>query len=152
MYTLRKFNDPILKQKCVPLTVGDDLSFLRDMKRMCVENRGAGLAAPQIGLLHRAFVMFPGRDGKGMCVSLVNPVVVETGDATLWSEEACLSYPGVKVLVQRHRDLVVEYYDWRWRKQRGRFSCWEARIVQHEMDHLNGVCVVGDEWRRLSGE
>jgi peptide deformylase len=152
---IRKFNDPALKAVCEALCPGDDLSFIDAMRIACHDFRGVGLAAPQIGVLKRAVFIMP--TGKGRCYSLINPRIVRHSERMISDEEGCLSYPGVLATVERYEWVEVEHVDRthqhgsssssRWPVTVSYFSGREARIVQHELDHLDGICRVGDTWR-----
>lgn len=143
---LKRWGDPALSIKCVPITDADDLSFFNTMSKVCRDYNGAGLAAPQIGVLKRAVLIMP--TGAGRNYKMLNPVIVETSKETDVSGEGCLSYPGIIAQVKRHVWIVCEYLDWQRRPARQRMTGWEARIVQHELDHLDGKCEVGDAWER----
>ncbi len=140
---IRKYGDPILKEKCLPIERGEDLNWLQELRTLCARHNGAGLAAPQIGILKRAFVVMP--LGHGRNFFMINPTIVRmSGEEE--GPEGCLSYPGVWCQVKRATGIVVKYYDWTWRQREDMFVSFEARIIQHEYDHLDGVCHVGDQW------
>ena len=113
------------------------------------ENRGVGLAANQVGLLKRVIV-FDDRTHTGAKV-LYNPVIVDTSEAVDYAEEGCLSYPGVQALVKRHKQITVRSRDAFWHEVDHIYRGFAARIVQHEIDHLDAICRVGDEWRKRKG-
>lgn len=143
---LRKHNDPALSTVCEPLQLGDDLSFLADMREVCERENGVGLAAPQIGVLKRAVYIWPNRKG-GLSLYMLNPTIVARSITTATESEGCLSYPGVWTPVERHLGVTVEYADLDFVTKRCAFSYYAARVVQHEIEHLDGVCRVGDAWR-----
>jgi peptide deformylase len=142
---LRKFDDPILKTVCEPVKPGDDLGFLRDMRKVCNYAGGIGLAAPQIGVAKRAVFIWPGQAGMGYF--MLNPVIVGCGGFQLSKDEGCLSYPGVRVNVKRYGEVRVTFLDDRMQHRHKTVRGHEAVIVQHEIDHLDGACRVGDAWR-----
>lgn len=145
--TIRTFDDPILKQTCAPIEPGDDLSFTEDMRRVCRELEGAGLAAPQVGVAKRVVLIRP-RGKGGESLFMVNPVIMMRSKQTNKFREGCLSYPKIYAMVERHNEVTVMFYDVEESKLHSRqFSMWEARVVQHEIDHLDGICKVGDAWR-----
>jgi peptide deformylase len=137
---IRTFDDPILSIKCANVERGDDLSWLSQLGHICQAfPNGVGLAAPQAGIAKRAVYIFNGRkDGYFM----VNPVIKERSEQTVKGEEGCLSYPGVKADVYRHVWVIVEYYTHDWEKVTRKVDGFEAVIIQHELDHLDGVCRV----------
>lgn len=136
-----------LLQKAEPVTVFDDAlrQTLEDMAETMYVERGIGLAAPQVGLSKRIFVMdVPGEDedtpGSGL-LALINPEIVAKEGTILW-EEGCLSFPSITAEVKRAQKLTLRYQD--------AFGAWQEReaeeleavCIQHELDHLNGVTFV----------
>ena len=143
-----KFDAPELSLYCIDISSGYDLSFVSEMKKViCTTANGAGLAASQIGYLYRVCVLRPDPYQNVLKV-LINPHVKETSVDLEDGEEGCLSYPGVVCKVDRYREIEVEYLDEHFIKHRYKFKGFMARVVQHEMDHMNGICKVGEEWKR----
>jgi peptide deformylase len=99
---------------------------------------GVGLAANQIGHSKRVILISPAAKADEITV-MNNPVIVNHGKDVVQEEEACLSYPGVKSIVGRYRVIDVEYYDMSWNKIKETYKGFAARIIQHEIDHLNGL-------------
>ena len=139
---IRQFGDPVLRLEAKEVEAFDgDLERLVDrMKHLMVDANGVGLAATQIGILRRVFVMQP--DPEEDPVALVNPRIVERGDETEVDDEGCLSLQGVIVPVERSAELTVEALDERGRDVRLELLGRPARVVQHELDHLDGVLIV----------
>jgi peptide deformylase len=129
--------------------IDDDLRRL--VERMFVlmhDAQGVGLAATQVGVLRRLFVFQPDEDGPR---AIVNPVIVARGDETEIDEEGCLSLQGVRVPVERATTLTLEGKDEHGVDVRLEFDAYAARIVQHELDHLDGVLIIDrtdDEHRK----
>jgi peptide deformylase len=97
------------------------------------EHKGLGLAANQIGIPYSVFVM------EGMIpLAMFNPSYVPVGDETETIEEGCLSYPGLMVKVKRHKIVDVTYQDTNGESKTLRLNGLSARVVQHEMEHLEG--------------
>lgn len=142
---IRKWDDPALHAECEPLRPGDDLSFLRDMRKACQFADGVGLGAPQIGVLKRAVFLWPGQAGYGRF--LLNPAIVAASPEKVTGKEGCLSFPGFTADVERHAWVQVAYHDERFTHHLEVFRDFHAVIAQHEIDHTNGVCRVGDAWR-----
>lgn len=142
--TIRQFNDPILKVVCEPIAPGEDLSWLKDLERACYENDGAGLAAPQIGIAKRAVFI---RYGKEHGLVLINPVLSCLSSTVATESEGCLSYPRFFTPVPRHTSVFCGWTMPNGKNGGRRFDLHEARVLQHEVDHLNGICLVGDAWR-----
>jgi peptide deformylase len=102
------------------------------------ENGGAGLAAPQVGVPYRLFVM----GGHSLVKNRVcfNPEILDTcGSKRATEVEGCLSYPGLKVPVKRHKKIKVAYQTASGERHIRTLRNWEARVFQHELDHLNGI-------------
>jgi peptide deformylase len=140
---IRLLGDPILRRKAREVETFDDglRELVRDMFHTMVAAEGAGLAAPQIGLSMRVLVADDGRsspEGIGR-LALVNPVITELGDDLEREQEGCLSIPGVSELVRRPGRVVVEGFDPEGAPVRVEAEGLMSRILQHEVDHLDGV-------------
>lgn len=141
-----KHDHPALNTVSEPIGRGDDISFIATMKLACKSaGNGVGLAANQIGVTKRAVWICADRISGFI---MLNPVIVWRSDTTRTESEGCLSYPGVFAQVKRHDEIEVEFENHNRIPLREKFIGYEARIIQHEIDHLDGVCLVGDEWRR----
>src|SRR3712207_975927 len=101
---------------------------------------GIGLAATQVGLLNRVLVYKVEADAP--VAALVNPVIEWSGEQTEWLDEGCLSLPGVLVEVERPVHVRVHAQDERGEHLTIEASGLEARVIQHEMDHLDGVLIL----------
>jgi peptide deformylase len=136
------YPDPHLREACAPVTDfdGDLAALVARMAELMVQGKGVGLAAPQVGINRRLFVMSPTGKREDLCV-LVNPVIHEpTG--TLEAEEGCLSLPGIDVQVRRAQRIQVAAQDTDGKAFALELEDLSARIVQHETDHLNGVMII----------
>jgi peptide deformylase len=105
---------------------------------------GIGIAAPQIGWFERVFlttIMVPGPDGKpqGQLQCWINPEIVSVADEQNWAWEGCLSVPGLRGWVRRPAAVAVRGYNHRGEKLSREFRGWDARVFQHEYDHLEGL-------------
>lgn len=150
---IRTFDDPILRQICDPIEEGEDVShIISKMKRVLSAcNDGVGLAAPQIGVAKN--IVLTKKDlNSGFVRVMVNPIIVDKSEDTLKYEEGCLSYPGEKAIVTRYKWVKVQFTDEEGRDLVLRFDGFEAIVVQHELDHLSGVCRTGDAWREKNSE
>lgn len=112
--------------------------LIRDLFDTCEANNGAGLAAPQIGVLLRVFVI----DCGGTRLAFVDPEITKRSTETDVANEGCLSIPGRESRVRRHSRITVEE-----RGHKLKFRGMAARAIQHEMDHLDGILIT-DESRR----
>ena len=99
-------------------------------------SKGVGLAANQVGLDAQIFVM---TNKYGENFSIINPTIVAASQETVMGEEGCLSFPGLFLKVKRAQSLAVEFYDPKGNKQNIEFTDWDARVFQHEFDHLYGI-------------
>ena len=128
VFFLGQKSEPATKQD---LSVGQDLlDTLRANQAHCV-----GMAADMIGVKERIIIVNMGL----MNVVMYNPVIVKR-DMPYESEEGCLSLDGVRRTV-RYQNIEVEYLDGSWKKHRTAYSGWTAQIIQHEMDHLEGIII-----------
>src|SRR4051794_11367786 len=139
---VRKYGDPVLRSKARPIEVFDDA--LRDeiarMGALMHDSMGIGLAATQVGTLHRVLVYRVEHDSP--VNALVNPTLEWAGSEKEWMEEGCLSLPGVHVDVERPVRVRVRANDAGGEEFVGEASGLEARVIQHEMDHLDGVLIL----------
>ncbi len=134
-----KFPDPRLKQRSAPVTAFDDTlsELIRDMSDTMYAAPGVGLAAVQVGVHKRLFVMDSREDGLGLEV-YVNPEILE-GDGEVETEEGCLSLPDFSEKVTRKAHIKVRYQTPAGAREEAEIHGFRAVIFQHEFDHLNGV-------------
>lgn len=141
---IRQYPDPVLRMRANEVEEGDDsLQALTErMSRLMQEARGVGLAAPQIGVLRRVLVYQTSDDDP--VIAFVNPRVLETGTERETSEEGCLSLGSASVVVpvERALSLTVEAISPAGDPLRIEAEGLEARVIQHELDHLDGVLIV----------
>lgn len=136
LLTILKFPHPILRTKTDLITEFDeDLHTALDaMKLTMIANRGIGLAANQVGITKRFFIM---QDNRGNIVEFINPEILES-EGSQYLNEGCLSGPGAIVQIPRAKQVTVRAKD----RNGEEFTvvCFdlEAVCVQHEIDHLNG--------------
>ena len=136
--------DPILRERAAEVEAfgGELPGLVADMFVTMAAAEGAGLAAPQVGVGRRVIVVeVPGEEEgeEGARLALVNPVVVESGRARARESEGCLSVPGVHEIVSRPDRIVVEGMDPEGAPLRVEASGLLSRVLQHEVDHLDGV-------------
>ncbi len=130
--------DPVLTDGTAPITeVDDDLrQVVGEMRRVLFEERGVGLAAPQVGIARRLMLVCPSGD-PGDEVVVLNPEILSV-EGSETGEEGCLSFPSIYGKVPRAVTIRVRYQDLDLRERELELSGWVARIFQHELDHLNG--------------
>lgn len=148
---IRQWPDPVLRMRSQEVEeFGDDLRRLVErMSALMQDANGVGLAANQAGVVRRVFVFRPGEDEEP--VAAVNPRIVEPSDERETDDEGCLSLQRVLVPVERHASLTLEAQDASGTPLRLQLSGLDARVVQHELDHLDGVLILDrttDEARR----
>lgn len=151
--------DPRLSMMCTPVPeVTEDLRALaRDMLETMYAAPGRGLAAPQVGVLKRLFVMdVSWKDGEPAPQVFINPEVSTVGETQVAQYEGCLSLPGIAVEVSRPDRVRVCWIDLDGQAREEEFDGFAAACVQHEVDHLDGRLTLDhvDEERRehLIGE
>lgn len=136
---LREYPDPILRRTAMPVAdIGKSVrALLRGMARIMYNRGGTGLAAPQIGLMRRLILA---DIGEGV-LSLISPEILDRrGEASIL--EGCLSLPNVPVKVARNKSIVVRGINPAGREIIQDVSGLMARVIQHEIDHLNGVLIL----------
>jgi peptide deformylase len=148
---IRQYGDPVLRMKGREVeSFDEDLRRLVDrMTALMHEAQGVGLAATQVGVLRRLFVFVA--DGEDRV--LVNPEITERSKEMVIDDEGCLSLREVLVPVERAAKVTIEGFDASGAAQRFEFEEPTARIVQHELDHLDGVLIIDrtdDESRRAA--
>ena len=139
---IRHLGDPILKSRATEVDRFDD-SLKGQVARMAglmQDALGVGLAAPQLGISQRLLVYRVGIEAP--LVALVNPEVEWRSRDEETMEEGCLSLPGVAVDVERPVHVRVRALDEEGRERRVEASGLEARVIQHEIDHLDGVLIL----------
>lgn len=133
---IRTLGDSVLRRKAETVAVIDDdiRGICQLMVEVMIRENGVGLAAPQIGISKRIFVM----DVDDKLYIFINPELVELSEETEETREGCLSVPGVDTTVARSTRAVVEGLDLDGKRIRLEGEGIIARAIQHEMDHLNG--------------
>ena len=125
-----------LTRKSVPADRGD-AAAAQDLFDTLQANRDrcAGMAANMIGVSKRIIVVNTGLTG----IIMFNPVILRH-DTPYDTMEGCLSLDGMRP-ARRYKNIEVEYYDAQWQRRRQKFSGYAAQVIQHEIDHLNGIII-----------
>jgi len=126
----------LLRTKLDPFDFTSDVdvpALVRDMSDVMIQRGGAGLAANQLGLPHRMFVIW-----SSPAVAIFNPTITDSSTETVLLEEACLSFPHLAITVRRPRAVRVRYQTAAGEMVVRRFEGLTARVFQHEFDHING--------------
>lgn len=139
---IRRLGDPVLKSRATEVDRFDDLlrGQVARMAGLMQDAFGVGLAAPQLGISQRLLIYRLGAEAP--LIALVNPEVEWTSGDEETMEEGCLSLPGVTVDVDRPVHVRVRALDEEGRERRVEASGLEARVIQHEIDHLDGVLIL----------
>lgn len=153
LYNIINVPDPVLRQKAQPVSKVDD-DLRKQLDRMYATMRdapGIGLAANQVGLLNRVFVMQvdqprdeddePDFKDTGP-VSLINPEIIWQSEERSVLEEGCLSIPEQYAEVERAARVRVKYVDYHGQPQEMEGAGLVSHVIQHEIDHLNGVLFI----------
>ena len=143
------YGHPVLRKKCVDVEKENPeeiKKLVADMFETMYNSEGVGLAAPQIGKAINLVVIdgvalsekFP--ECKNLKLSIINPqlTIIEDGDPVT-REEGCLSLPGLSENVKRYEHVELEWLDEDFQPHKEEFSGFAARIIQHELDHLDGA-------------
>jgi len=135
--------NPILRKKSEEIKIEDlknkDLQeLIKNMVPTMLEEDGVGLAAPQIGKNIRLVVV----NTKNGPEHFINPKITKKSILKEWGEEGCLSVPNTFGLVKRHKKVSCEYFNIKGEKKKIEASGLMARIIQHEIDHLDGILFI----------
>ena len=142
MSFIRRYGDPVLKSRATPVDRFDETlrNQVARMAGIMTDAFGVGLAAPQLGISQRVLVYRVGQDAP--VIALVNPEVDWKGDESEQLEEGCLSIPGIQLDVDRPVYVRVRAHDEQGDERTVEASGLEARVIQHEIDHLDGVLIL----------
>lgn len=140
---LRYLGDPVLREKAAPVEAFSDeiRTLISDMFDTMYAEEGVGLAAPQVGVGQRIIVVDPHEDDVEP-FALVNPEIVHFSIELERGEEGCLSIPGLKEIVERSASVRVEALDGQGQPVSLEAEGLLARILQHEVDHLDGILFI----------
>ena len=134
-YTLVTYPNDVLSTKTSDVKIFDERlrALVFDMKDIMIQHQGVGLAANQIGVSERVAIVESD--------TMINPVIMFKGKAVHCMEEGCLSLPGKRYLVLRPVSVTVRYQGVDGKSRIETAHGLRARIIQHEIDHLNGTCI-----------
>ncbi len=138
--TVRRYGDPILRRKAAPVSeiTPEIKTLIADMVESMYHEIGIGLAAPQVGVPLRIIIV---DDAEGGARALLNPVVTAQGGRVV-AEEGCLSMPGIFAPVERAERVDVEALNEDGSALRFSARGLQARVIQHEIDHLDGLLFI----------
>lgn len=148
---LAYYGNPILRKRAeeVPAVTEEIKQIVQEMDKVMHESKGVGLAAPQIGLSIRLFILRVEIDGKddeestlGPLEVYINPKILPLSESLSYFNEGCLSIPGIKADVLRPDTIIVEALDFDGKPFKMECDGLRARIIMHENDHINGVLFI----------
>ena len=144
IYTIRKYGDPILRKKTEAVTEFDwDLKqVFADMLETMYAYHGTGLAANQIGILKSMLVLDASTEDKTILYTLANAQVIGHSKEKTEFEEGCLSFPGINEKISRPSAIRVQAQDLDGKELMIDATGFLAIVLQHEIDHLNGVVFI----------
>lgn len=138
------YGNPILRKKAkkIPLDeISSYASIAEEMFELMYESNGIGLAAEQVGLESQILVVDCNETEINQLV-VINPKIVFKSKSKTPLEEGCLSFPGITAVILRPETIELEYYDIKGEHHKEFFSGLIAKVLQHEIDHLNGILIV----------
>lgn len=144
IYTIRKYGEPILRKKTEPVVVFDSelKQLFADMLETMYNYNGLGLAANQIGISKSMLVLDASTEDQTILYTLANPQVVEHSREKTEFEEGCLSFPGITEKISRPSVIKVKAQDYDGKEIVIEATGLLAIVLQHEIDHLNGVVFI----------
>lgn len=150
IYPITLYGDPVLRKvtKDIDQNYEGLEKLVEDMFETMHNAEGVGLAAPQIGLLSRIFVVDLSPLGdeepslKDFQKAFINPHIIEKEGDKILMDEGCLSIPGLREDVLRFSTIRIKYFDLNWQEYDEVYSGFTARVLQHEYDHLDGIMFV----------
>ena len=138
---IKIYPDAVLRNPSKPVMNldGQVIKLIDAMAETMYCNRGIGLAAPQLGSLNQIMIA---NLGEGL-LTLINPQIMELkGEESISGEEGCLSVPGITVEIKRNKKIVVKGTDREGKEVFIEAEDLLARVIQHEIDHLNGILII----------
>lgn len=153
LLSVRVYGDILLRTKILPVRHFDDKlkHFVQDLIYTMYERDGVGMAANQVGHNQRLFVIdtqWSKEGAKPEPIVMINPVI-EAGEGEYEMEEGCLSVPGIYAKVKRFNHIKYSYFDLDGKEHKEETEGYQAVVIQHEYDHLNGILFV-DRLSKLS--
>lgn len=138
-------SSPILRTICDPISKFDKSlkKLVQDMNDTMVKEKGVGIAAPQVSVNARVFLAVLGSESKNpVTVAMVNPEILDFSEEVELGEEGCLSLPKLFAKVWRSKEVLVRFQDLKGEFRQLKVANLDARVVQHELDHLNGILFI----------
>lgn len=148
IFPVRAYGDPVLRKICKTIDADFEnlTQLIQNMYETMYASNGVGLAAPQIGQDIRLFVidtnMFEDKKKKGIKKTFINAQIIDESGTEWEFEEGCLSIPKIRENVKRPPKLEIEYQNENFEWLTETFEGLEARVIQHEYDHIEGILFI----------
>lgn len=150
IYPIVIYGNPVLRKQAAPIDANypELPTLIEDMFKTLTKSGGVGLAAPQIGLSIKLFILdlsVMADDDPAYATFkkvFINPTITHFSDETEIAEEGCLSVPGLSERVKRSLSVTIHYWDENWQEHTETYANFTARAIQHEYDHLLGTVYV----------
>lgn len=147
IYPVYIYGSKVLREECLDITPDypELAKLISDMFDTMYASNGVGLAAPQIGkaialvVIDASPMAEDDPTAEGFKRVMINPEIVEESEMEVLMNEGCLSVPGIHEDVYRPEEITVRYLDEEWQEHEEHLVGWPARVVQHELDHLDGL-------------
>ena len=144
------FGQPVLRKKCLPISLDYPglHQLIEDMYETMYSAKGVGLAAPQIGKDIRLFVIDTiqldkkNETATGIKKIFINAELIDESGVPWLYEEGCLSIPDIHVEIERNPGISIRYFDEEWNEHAEKFDGVNARVIQHEYDHIEGILFI----------
>lgn len=136
-----QYPDPVLKRTCEPVTQfdGEFQHFIDDLIETMYSEDGMGIAANQVGVLQRVFVMDENPRENHSPIIFINPEIIFRSEEHVEDIEGCLSFRGISVSVSRPKQVILKALDRTGKEFTFEREGYAAKCLQHEYDHLNGI-------------
>ncbi len=154
IFPIYAFGHPVLKKKAIDVELNTNIltPIITDMYETMYHCKGVGLAAPQVGLSIRLFVIDSSKlnddderkdkSEEGIKEVFINAEMIEERGEIISLEEGCLSIPNIYGHVEREKTIKIRYYNAKLELQEKEFTGFTARVIQHEYDHIEGILFV----------
>lgn len=147
--SILKWDHPKLKEISEPLEDNDNRDFIDTLiETLLATSDGVGLSSPQIGVLKQVIAFRPDINSSDVTV-MINPIITNVSEDTSKAQEGCLSFPGIYASVERPTKVTINWKSINGEDKDAEFDGFKSIIIQHEIDHLQGICKVGDFYFNL---
>jgi len=144
MLDICKLGEEVLQSKAKEIQKIDEkiILLIEEMRQTMYDSNGIGLAAPQVGeSIQLAILDTSQGENKGEFQILINPVIIDS-EGEEADTEGCLSIPGISAMINRKKKIQIKFNDLLGNEKIQEIEGFRARVIQHEIDHLNGVLII----------